>query len=152
VVVAGNQKMWSALCKALGVPQLTYDERFLDQERRATNQSELAALLAPVFSRRSAEHWIKVLDAVGIATAVINDFGQALSDPQLSELDLLQEVRLPNGSNQLMLEFPVLMSTLEANIYAPPPLLGEHNDEVLRQWLGTERSARSARSDSDRET
>jgi len=136
IVAAGNDKMWLQLCSALRRSDLAADPRFATQELRATHQRELAALLAPEFRQATADHWCAQLSAVGIATAPINDFKEALEDPRVTELGLMDEVVLPNGAIQPVLKFPVTSTTFNPAIYRQPPALGSDRDGVLDDWLG----------------
>ena len=141
IVAAGNDRMWQRLCDALGRSDLAADPRFASQELRAVAQRELAGLLAPEFAKADAEHWCRTLGALGIATAPINDFTEALADPRISELGLMAEIQLPNGAVQPTLMFPVSSTTFTPVIYRQPPALGEDRQGVITEWLGNGASA-----------
>ena len=136
VMAAGNDRMWADLCKLLGQPDLIDDERFATQVARATNHRELAAILNHAMGSRTADEWIEVLDDAGIACAPVNDFAEALDDPATAALDLIRELRLPNGTVTRTIAYPVAMSTHRSEVALDPPSLGAHRDEVVTDWLG----------------
>lgn len=136
VMAAGNDRMWADLCKLLGQPDLIDDERFATQAARATNHRELAAILNDAMGSRTADEWIEVLDDAGIACAPVNDFAEALDDPATAALDLIRELRLPNGIVTRTIAYPVAMSTHRSEVALDPPSLGAHRDEVVTDWLG----------------
>ncbi len=136
IVAAGNDRMWVQLCSALGRSDLAADPKFASQELRASHQHELADLLAPELAKAEADHWCSELAALGIATAPINDFKEALEDPRVAELGLVAEVVLPNGAVQQTLKFPVTSTTFSPVIYRQPPALGHDHDSVFDDWLG----------------
>ena len=136
IVAAGNDRMWSQLCTALGRGDLAADPRFASQELRAAHHRELADLLAPDFAKADADHWCGELAALGIATAPINDFKEALEDPRVSHLGLMADVTLPNGARQSTIMFPVSSSTFSPTIYRQPPALGHDRESVMHDWLG----------------
>jgi succinate---hydroxymethylglutarate CoA-transferase len=135
IIAAGNDRMWLQLCSTLGRDDLAADPRFASQELRAAHQHELADLLAPEFAKARADHWCNKLSALGIATAPINDFKEALEDPHVADLGLMDEVVLPNGTVQQTLKFPVTSTTFSPVIYRQPPALGHDHDSVIEDWL-----------------
>ena len=138
VVAAGNDKLWSEVADAVGLPELTEDARFITQQQRAINQHEMLALLQPKFSQQTADYWLKELDSRGVPCSPINDYPQILNNEHVKHLQLVQPLKLPNGVETLTTAFPVAMSDMEFSIRKPPPDLGSHNTEVQDEWLARE--------------
>jgi len=134
-VAAGNDKLWRSLCKLLGVIELTEDARFTDQHSRANNQVELAQILAPLFLKETVEHWIRVIDEHDIPCAPVNDFPTVLASEQVNALELVTPLELPNGHKTRTTTFPVRIDGQVQKIRFPPPLLGEHTNEVVNDWI-----------------
>jgi succinate---hydroxymethylglutarate CoA-transferase len=134
VVAAGNNRLWRTLCAIVGYPELAGDERFASQELRARNQRALAGILAPLFAERDAAFWLAAFDDAGVPAAPINSFSEILADPHVTAMDLVRSVSLPNGVVTRTVAFPVTISGHRTNLL-PPPLLGEHNEEVRKEWL-----------------
>ncbi|WP_129728750.1 CaiB/BaiF CoA transferase family protein [Ectobacillus funiculus] len=135
VIAAGNDKLWKEVCEATGLEELFIDSRFVTQTLRAKNQKELAAILQKVFVTKTAEAWIQEFDRRGVPSAPIHDFQEALASPITQSLDVVKELPLPNGTQLKTVGFPVKIEGYEFEIYRTPPLIGEHNEEVLQEWL-----------------
>lgn len=134
-IAAGNDKLWTQVCSALGLAELARDPRFVTQSQRARNQRELAALLQPRFALRSAAEWLEEFDRRGVPCAPINDFAEILADEHVASLGILQDVDLPNGARLPSVVFPVRLAGFEFGPGARPPRLGEHTDRVYAEWL-----------------
>lgn len=136
VVAAGNDRMWSNVCEALGVAELAQDERFRTQRDRALNQSELVAILAPLFAERTADEWLAALDRRGVACAPINGYPEILADEHVAHMGIVRPLTLPNGAETQTTGFPVSITGYDFQVRRPPPQLGAHNNEVFFDWLG----------------
>ncbi|MEH7346621.1 CoA transferase [Bacillus sp. JJ1532] len=135
VIAAGNDKLWSAVCEIVEMPELEMDERFNSQVLRAKNQKELTTILQPVFSTGTSAEWLEKFDRKGVPCAPINSFEDVLNDPHVQEMELIEEIQLPNGLLTKDIGFPIQMSNFTFKISKNPPKLGEHNHEVFNDWL-----------------
>lgn len=136
VVAAGNHELWRKLCAdVVGRAELVDDARFATQTLRADNQKVLEGILQPIFSLRTAAEWLVALDRSGIPCAPVNGYEAILADPQVSAMGLLHDLRLPNGVTTTTVGFPVEMTGYEFRVDREPPSLGEHTEEVFREWL-----------------
>lgn len=138
VVAAGNQELWRRFCAVVEIPELVSDARFATQELRARNQHELAEVLALPLRQRSAADWLAGFEAAGVPCAPINTFSEILADPQVEAMGLVKPMDLPNGVATSTVAFPVPITGHEPPL-RPPPLLGEHTDEVRKEWLDEHR-------------
>lgn len=135
VIAAGNDKLWHAVCDVVERDDLKNDPRFQTVNLRAGNQAELAKILQSVFSTRPADDWIDTFIARGVPCAPINTFEESLNDPQTQHMNLVREMTLPNGVETKTVPFPVAISGVDP-IVATAPELGEHNEQVIEEWLG----------------
>jgi crotonobetainyl-CoA:carnitine CoA-transferase CaiB-like acyl-CoA transferase len=133
-IAAGNDKLWRDTCTILGRPDLPDDPRFATQSLRAKNQDELAAILQPIFATRTAAEWLAELDAKGVPCAPINDFADILADPHVREMGWIRPMSMPNGAVAETVGFPIAITDYAFEITRQPPQLGEHNEEVFREW------------------
>ncbi len=133
VVAAGNQELWRRFCAVVDMPELEDDARFETQELRARNQDELSDVLALPLRQRSAAYWLAGFEAAGVPCAPINSFSEILGDPQVEAMGLVRPLELPNGVETSTVAFPVPITGHEPPL-RPPPLLGEHTDEVRKEW------------------
>jgi succinate--hydroxymethylglutarate CoA-transferase len=135
VIAAGNDALWRQVAEAVDMPELVDDPRFKTQLDRAKHQIELAAILERKFALQTAAFWIAEMDRRGVPCAPINSYGDILNDPHVQAMGLVQPLHLPNGVETRTVVFPVSISDCDLGIYRDPPKLGEHNDEVMREWL-----------------
>ncbi len=141
VVAAGNDKLWRAVCNIVGRDELADDPRFQTVNLRADNQAELADILQAIFSARPAAEWLDAFNARGVPCGAINTFEESLNDPQTRHMNLVREMTLPNGVETKTVPFPVAISGFDT-IVAAVPELGEHNDQVIEEWVGGGGAAR----------
>ncbi|WP_318509492.1 CoA transferase [Bacillus sp. T3] len=135
VIAAGNDKLWFQVCEATNLGELFEDPRFVSQPLRAKNQKELKGLLEEVFATKTAAQWITEFDRRGVPTSPVNDFSEALAHPITHSLNILEKLELPNGVQTSTVGFPVKLTDYRFEIYRNPPKLGQHNDQVIKEWL-----------------
>ena len=131
VVGVGSQEMWRRFCAALDQPELAGDPRFATGEARLRNRSELETLLAGIFATRPVAHWNAALRAHRVPAAPPATVGEAVERAR----ERGQVVDLPAGAygDLSTLAAPFLFDGRRAIPSAPPPALGEHTVEVLRE-------------------
>ena len=139
-MAAGNDKLWALVCDVVERPELSKDTRFLSTADRAANQVELKDILEEVFVQSSAEEWLARFNEAGVPCAPINQYSDALADPQVQHMGLVQPLTLPNGAQTRTVVSPILMDGASAGVRLPPPKLGEHNDEVFAELGATSAS------------
>ena len=130
-VGTGNERLWITFCEILNVVELTRDPRFKDNASRVKNQKELEREVAPVMKRKTTREWMELLDAGGIPAGPIYDIREALNDPQVLSRDMVVEYDHPKAGRVRAVGFPIKFSGEAFKISNPPPLLGEHNREIL---------------------
>jgi formyl-CoA transferase len=141
VVAVGNDRQFAALCDLLGCPHLATDPRFGTNPARVAHRAELIPLLNERFGLKDAETWVTGLLAEGIPTGPINTVQQALHDPHVTARGLVQTVPMPDGSDLRLVGPAARLSETPARIESPPPQVGEHTEQVLRDLLGMDADA-----------
>lgn len=136
VMAAGNDALWSSVCDVIGRPDLVADPRFASVSIRARHQDEMLPLLEEIFVTRSSEHWLGAFRAAGVPCAPINDYQQALADPQVEAMGWIHDLELPTGARTRTFGNPVLFNGIATPVRRGPPLLGEHTEEVIRECEG----------------
>ncbi len=132
IVAVANDNQFRKLCEAIGAPELADDQRFRTNADRVRNRADLLSLLEPVFLKRTVEEWVEVLERADVPVAPVKSVRQALSDPYVEERGLIQKVEHPKIGLIPLLAFSVLFDDERPPIRSPPPLLGQHTEEVLR--------------------
>ena len=132
-IAAGNQGMWERLSKVMGLEPLIQDKRFLTVADRVTNSSELTQLLGKKLSEKTNKEWEAILDKAGVANGPILYIDEVFKDPQVLHQKMLMEIDHPTAGKIKSLGFPVKLSRTPAELRNPPPLLGQHTEEVLKE-------------------
>lgn len=136
-IAAGNQKLWTEVCMAVDMPDLTADPRFLTTSDRAKNQVELKDILEACFKKRPVDYWIATFNKAGVPHARINDYEAALSDPQVEHMQWIRPITLPGGQTTRTFAFPLLINGSTLPIRQHPPALGEHTEAVRVRLAAT---------------
>ena len=130
-IAAGNQGMWERLARALGLEGLIEDGRFRTVSDRMENRSALTALLEEKLGERTSAAWEGVLNEAGVANGPILHLDEVFEDPQVLHQEMILEQTHPTIGKIKQLGFPTKLSRTPATLRLPPPLMGEHTDEVL---------------------
>ena len=131
-----NNSLYDKFCKVLGREDLIADPRFRGDADRVTNRAALQAILAPIIKTRTVREWLAAFDAAGIPAGAIRSVGEALSAAQALAREMVTEVVHPKIGPMKVTGIPVKLSDTPGAVETPPPLLGQHTDEVLREWVG----------------
>jgi formyl-CoA transferase len=132
----GNDKQYRKFCGIAGVPELSTDERFSTNPARVRNREALIPLLERVFAARPTAEWIERLWNEGIPAGPINTVDRALADPNTQARGMVVEMPHPKAGSVRLIGSPMKFSATPVEYRLPPPLLGEHTEEVLRDVLG----------------
>jgi len=131
ILAAGNDRMFERTCEVLGRPELATDERFATNEARVGNREALIPTLAEAFRARPAGEWLSALEAAGVPCSPVLRMDEVFASPEGSRM--VQEVEdLSRGTLRLVAE-PIRLDGALPPVRMPPPSLGEHTDEVLRE-------------------
>ena len=137
VLAVGNDGQFSALCAAAGAPGLATDPRFLKNADRIAHRKELVNLLAPIFTGRTTQGWMRDLEAVGVPCGPINTIDQVFAEPQAVARGLMIDMPREDLARPVrMVASPLRLSkTPPVQDYAPPGL-GVDTAAVLARRLG----------------
>lgn len=136
VMGAANQKQWETLCDMLERPDLKADPRFASNGLRVQNRAAVVEELNRIFVQRDADEWLEKFAAAGLPCGAINSLPQVFAHPQAAARDLILEAQHASAGTVRLTGFPYKLSDTPAEIRKPPPMLGEHTDEILTQLLG----------------
>jgi glutaryl-CoA transferase len=132
-LAVGSERQWPRLCAALGLPDLAADPRFATNGDRVERRAELRPILAARFAERPTADWAAALDAAEIPWGAIADVATAFASPEAAALEMTIEVEHPAFGALRQIGIPLRFAATPGAIRTPPPLLGEHTDEVLTE-------------------
>jgi crotonobetainyl-CoA:carnitine CoA-transferase CaiB-like acyl-CoA transferase len=131
-VACGTERMWQAFCRALGLEALLDDPRFTLIPDRVGNREPLVEAIEARLATMTVAEVVSTLEAVEVPVGPIYSLDQVFDDPQSEHLKLKRTIQHPKAGEISVTGFPWQLSETPAEIRIPPPLLGEHTDEVLR--------------------
>jgi crotonobetainyl-CoA:carnitine CoA-transferase CaiB-like acyl-CoA transferase len=133
VLAVGNDGQFARLCQVAGRPELAQDQRFATNAGRVRHRAALIPILESILLTRPAAAWIEALEEAGVPCGPINDLAQVFADPQVRHRGMRLELPHPLAGVVPLVASPIRLSGAPAPEVAPPPLLGQHTDEVLRE-------------------
>jgi formyl-CoA transferase len=136
IIAVGNDSQFRRFCDVIERPALAADPRFATNAGRVEHRSELLPILAVLIARRSAREWLDRLDAAEIPCGPVNSVDRALADMQTTARGLVAEIPHPTIGLLKLIGSPLKLKHAGPAPLRPPPLLGQHTDEVLLDLLG----------------
>jgi crotonobetainyl-CoA:carnitine CoA-transferase CaiB-like acyl-CoA transferase len=131
-IAVGNDGQFRALCGALGTSWAD-DGRFATNPGRVANRDALVPLIEADLRQRPASELLATLEAAGVPCAPINTLDRVFADPQVEALGAIVHADHPTVGDLPMVRWPFELETTPAELRRPPPLLGEHTEELLRE-------------------
>ncbi len=132
-LAVGSERQWSRFCEALGAPELTDDPRFVTNGARVANREALRPVVAARFASEGSATWLERLAAADVPAGPINDLEAAVASPQVAALGAIVELDHPLLGRMRQVAPPFVLGATPATARTPPPLLGEHTDEILAE-------------------
>jgi crotonobetainyl-CoA:carnitine CoA-transferase CaiB-like acyl-CoA transferase len=136
VIGVASEGIWRRFCQAIRRAEWADDPRFEKNSNRVENRSLLIGLLGEIFLGRSTDGWLKLLNSAEVPCAPVQTVDQVFKAPQVLHREMLVQVEHPRAGTVRMAGIPVKFSATPASVRLPPPLLGQHTEEVLASWLG----------------
>ena len=138
--MSSPDKFWRNMFEVVGKPEWSEDSRFNNRKARIENYDTLVEQLTPIFRGGRREDWLRRLTEMDVPAAPINTLDEVFADPQVQTYGFPIEVEHPKTGKMKLLGNAVDMSRTPPSIDRPPPMLGEHTEEILTR-LGFDRAA-----------
>jgi crotonobetainyl-CoA:carnitine CoA-transferase CaiB-like acyl-CoA transferase len=135
-LAVGSERLWRIFCPLMGLEDMLDDPRYATNAARNDNRHTLIARLQEIFLTKPYAEWEALFLQHGIPFGAINTIDKVVEHPQVKARGALVECEHPVAGTVQMVGVPVRLSETPGRVRQPAPLLGQHTDEVLRQYLG----------------
>jgi crotonobetainyl-CoA:carnitine CoA-transferase CaiB-like acyl-CoA transferase len=129
-----GQQIWERFCRTAEHPEWIENPDYKTGKMRSQNRDALNAEIQKVTATKSSAEWVEIFNKAGVPCGPIYDIGQMFSDPQVKHLGIVKESARADGSRLGLLGQPFTLSRTPSSIAARPPELGEHTEEVLKEF------------------
>lgn len=136
ILAVGNDGQFAKFCEVAGRPELATDPRFARNADRVRNRGVLVPMLEQVMKSRRKADWLAALEAAKVPCGAINNLAEVFEDPQVRERAMVDTWRHPLHDGLKLVASPLKLGGTPVRRDLPPPLLGQHTDDVLRDLLG----------------
>jgi crotonobetainyl-CoA:carnitine CoA-transferase CaiB-like acyl-CoA transferase len=135
IIAVGNDAQFRKYCEVANVTELGVNPLFALNRDRVKNRSQLVPILATVMCTRRKADWLGALETAKVPCGAINNLAEVFSDPQIQSRAMVTQWQHPHLSDLRLVSSPIKLSATPVRCDMPPPLLGQHTDEVLRTVL-----------------
>jgi succinate--hydroxymethylglutarate CoA-transferase len=132
----GNDRLFGILCAGLGAPELASDPKYVTNADRVKNRNELEPAIEAITTTKTTQEWLDIFEGKGLPYAAVNDVLDTLNHDHVRARGMVQKVQHDYCGELEMVNTPVKYSEATPGIRTPPPVLGQHTDEVLTEILG----------------
>lgn len=133
IVGVANEGLWQRFCAAIERPDLLADPRFRTNDDRVAHRAECVELLSALFRTRPVAEWVEIIERAGVPCGPINKVDEVINSPQVAARNMIAQVAHPTVPELRIPNSPLKLAATPAEIRHPPPLLGQHNAEILTE-------------------
>ncbi len=133
-IAATGGVMWERVCQAIGTPELINHPDYATNAARSKNRDVLNAEIDKRTATKTSAEWIDIFNKTGVPCGPIYTIDQMFADPQVKHLGIAQGVDKADGSRLNVVGQPIALSRTPSRIAAPPPELGQHTEDVLKEF------------------
>lgn len=136
VTCANDRNYQKLVAEVLDQPALAQDERFRTNAARMANRKTLHEILREAFMQKRREHWLERGHAVGVPMGLVRTIKEAFDCDEMRERGLLSQIPHPTAGSVPNIAPPFHFERTPVVDPVASPLLGQHTDEILTQYLG----------------
>ena len=133
LTVIGGVQLWARFCKALGKPEWITDENLSKNLYRVEYRYEVEKMIEEVTTTKTTEEWIEIFEEHQVPVGPINTIEEMFEDPQVKSLDMVVTINHSKAGKIKLLSPPWKLSETPGGVKLPPPVLGEHTTQVLKE-------------------
>lgn len=141
ILAVGNDGQYAKFCKVANRPDLCDDPRFIKNADRVRHRAVLVPMLEEVLRTRTKSDWLQALENAKVPCGAINNLAEVFNDPHIQSRNMVTTWQHPASGPVELVSSPMKLSATPVRTDLPPPLLGEHTDDVLRELLALDDSA-----------
>ena len=135
ILAVGNDGQYVKFCDVAGCPELATDSRFAKNQDRVRNRAELVPALEAIMKTRTKAEWLAAFEAAKVPCGAINNIAEVFADPQVNHRGMVTQWEHPLQPSLRLVSSPMKLSETPVRAEMPPPLLGQHTEQVLRELL-----------------
>ncbi|MBU6291584.1 MAG: CoA transferase [Burkholderiales bacterium] len=136
ILAVGNDTQFAKLCAVLGCPEIAGDERYAKNANRVRHRDALLPLLQQRLVTRSVAQWVEVLQPEGVPCGPVNSLAQTFANPQVIHRQMRVDLPHPLAGSVPSVANPIKFSGTPIQYGDAPPTLGQHSDQVLKEYVG----------------
>jgi crotonobetainyl-CoA:carnitine CoA-transferase CaiB-like acyl-CoA transferase len=136
ILAVGNDTQFAKLCAVLGCPEIAGDERYAKNANRVRHRDALLPLLQQRLVTRSVAQWVEVLQPEGVPCGPVNSIAQTFANPQVIHRQMRVDLPHPLAGSVPSVANPIKFSGTPIQYGDAPPTLGQHSDQVLKEYVG----------------
>ena len=135
ILAVGNDSQYVKFCKVANRSELATNPLFAKNRDRVLNREQLVPILEAIMKTRTKADWLDALEAAKVPCGAINNLAEVFADPQIEARNMVTTWQHPVKNDLRLVASPLKLSVTPVRTDLPPPLLGQHTDEVLRSVL-----------------
>jgi crotonobetainyl-CoA:carnitine CoA-transferase CaiB-like acyl-CoA transferase len=136
ILAVGNDGQFAKFCQVAGRPEIATAPRFAKNQDRVRNRAVLVPLLEEIMRTRRKSEWLPALEAAKVPCGAINNLAEVFADAHVRERGMVHRWEHPLAGSMDLVASPLKLGGTPVRTDSPPPLLGQHTDEVLAEVLG----------------
>ena len=133
-IAAAGQVIWERFCRAVEAPELIANSAYAKAADRSKNRDALNEIIGRIIATRPSKEWVERLNSAGVPSGPIYAMDEVFADPQVRHLGMTQPLDTSSRGRVEFVRQPMTLSRTPSAFRSPPPEMGEHTDEILREF------------------